>query len=422
MKSATFRRLLCSVLTFGLLAGCAPAPSPTPLTVQDDARSLVRTDAPLPTPGGSADVAYGDFSAELLRRCRTQAPGDTLVSPLSVLLALGMTANGAAGETAAAFEQLFGMDIDELNALCATLLADYQTLGGSTESNLANSLWIANHVEPEQPFIAACVRDYQAELFTVDFTAPQTVDQVNSWANEQTHGLIPSIVDRFDRDTAMALINAVYLNNRWLNEFPTPTAERKLSFTAADGSVSEIPCMHNQTREEQYVTVEGASGVILPYDDGRLGFVVLLPDEDSSLDALLENWDGSALPKLLEGAEERLVSLCMPKFEAEWGGSLNDVLCAMGLGPAFDSLSADFSAMGQSPLGPLYISDVIHKTALKVNEKGTEAAAVTAVIAACEAAMPPEDLVVLVLDRPFFYGIVDLERGVPLFLGTFEQP
>lgn len=422
MRSMKLTRLLSSALAFGLLAGCALTPSPTPIACPDDVPSLVRTDTPLPTPGGSADLSYGEFSAELLRRCRAEGK-NTLISPLSILLALGMTANGADGETRAAFEQLFGMDMDTLNALCAALLTDYQTLGGSTQSNLANSLWVADHVELEQPFVAACRRDYQAELFTVDFTKPLTVEQVNGWVDEQTRGLIPAIVDRFDPDTAMALINAVYLKNRWMKEFPTPTAEWKLAFTAGDGTVSEIPCMRNETRTERYVTTLGASGVVLPYDDGRLGFVALLPDEDSSLDALVEGWDGAALPALLDGAEERLVSLSMPKFEAEWSGSLNDVLTGMGLGTAFDSDAADFSAMGRSPMGPFYISEVIHKTALKVNEKGTEAAAVTAVIMECAGApMPPEDLIVLTLDRPFLYGIVDLERGVPLFWGTFEQP
>ena len=125
------------------------------------------------------------------------------------------------------------------------------------------------------------------------------------------------------------------------------------------------------------------------------------------------------MKNLLDGREERRVSLTVPKYELEWSGSLAEVLPEMGLSGAFDVAAADFSAMGHSDNGPLFIGDVIHKTALKVNEKGTEAAAVTAVVMEAGADMPT-DLIELRFDRPFVCGIVDLESGAPLFLGTVE--
>ncbi len=125
------------------------------------------------------------------------------------------------------------------------------------------------------------------------------------------------------------------------------------------------------------------------------------------------------MKNLLEGREERRVSLTVPKYELEWSSSLADVLPGMGLSRAFDVSAADFTAMGRSANGPLFIGDVIHKTVLKVNEKGTEAAAVTAVVVGESAAMPT-NLIELRFDRPFVCGIVDMESGAPLFLGTVE--
>ena len=126
------------------------------------------------------------------------------------------------------------------------------------------------------------------------------------------------------------------------------------------------------------------------------------------------------LPALLAAAEEERVLLRLPKFEAEWGGELSDALAAMGLETAFDPDRADFSALGTAPDGPLYVSSVVHKARIEVNEKGTEAAAATVV--GVYGAAAPTDYRELVLDRPFCYAVVDLERGVPLFLGTFERP
>ncbi|MFQ7452137.1 MAG: serpin family protein [Flavonifractor plautii] len=213
------------------------------------------------------------------------------------------------------------------------------------------------------------------------------------------------------------MVNALYLKNAWASEFD-PLDTRPGDFTAADGSEAETDFLSNGLRAEQYFAAEGAAGVVLPYDDGRLGFLAVLPDGE--LDAWLETLDGDTLPALLAAAEEERVLLRLPKFEAEWGGELSDALATMGLETAFDPGRADFSALGTAPDGPLYVSSVVHKARIEVNEKGTEAAAAT--VAGLNGAAAPTDYRELVLDRPFCYAVVDLERGVPLFLGTFERP
>ena len=418
------RRILPVLLALSLLAGCAGAGMLAP--VQSSMK-------PLPTPQGSLppvtvpdslsqDVltGYDSFSTELLKHNRREGK-NTLVSPLSVTLALGMTANGAAEETLREFEALFGLDRDGLNSLCARFMADYAALGGSTEATLVNSLWADPDLTLANGFVLRCQNTYGAQLFQQDLQDPNTVQAVNQWVSEATRGLIPSVVDEFSDQAVLALINAIYLKNKFMYPFETPYSEWKMDFTAGDGTVTHPKGMSNGTRNEEYISAENGQGVLLPYDDGRLGLLLMLPREGTSLTDYLDGWDEATIPSLLSTRQEARVSLTCPKFKTEWSASLNDSLQAMGLSEAFDPQRADFSAMGNAGGYPLYIGDVIHKTAFELNEKGTEAAAVTAVMMECTSAMPPEDLIYLRFDRPFVYGIVDMETGTPLFLGTMER-
>lgn len=417
---------LSLLLVLAMLGGCAGALGQPQGTVQ-----------PLPTPQGSlppveslvcvsegALDGYQDFAAELLRRTHVQGE-NTLVSPLSVTLALGMTANGAAEGTLGEFERLFGLGRDTLNSLCARFMADYTSLGGSTEATVANSLWADPDIALANGFVLRCQETYGAELFQEDLQDPATVQAVNGWVSDATRGLIPSVVEEFDRDAVLALINAVYLKNQFERPFETPHSDWEMDFTAADGTVSHPKGMHNGTRNEEYISHERGQGVLLPYDDGRLGLLLMLPEEGVSLSEYLAGWDAGTVAELLAAREERRVSLTCPKFKAEWDGSLREALTAMGLEGAFDEDRADFSAMGSVPNRPesnICIGDVVHKTAFEINEKGTEAAAVTAVeMMAPTSAMPPQDLIHLRFDRPFVYGIVDVEMRTPLFLGCAEE-
>lgn len=417
-------RILPILLALSLLAGCAGVGMLAPV------QSSVK---PLPTPQGTlppvkapesltADIlkGYDHFSLELLKRTRTEGE-NTMVSPLSVALALGMTANGAAEETLAEFETLFGLDREDLNALCARFMADYAALGGSTEATLVNSLWADPELTLANGFVLRCQETYGAQLFQQDLQTPATVEAVNRWVSEATRGLIPSVVDKFSDEAVLALINAIYLKNKFEAPFETPSSDWEMDFTARDGTVTHPKGMSNGTRNEQYISNDHGQGVVLPYDDGRLGLLLMLPEEGVSLTDYLASWGPETVPGLIAARQEARVSLTCPKFKTEWSGSLNSSLQAMGLSRAFDPQEADFSAMGNAGGDPLYIGDVIHKTAFEINEKGTEAAAVTAVMMECTSTMPPQDLIYLRFDRPFVYGIVDLETGTPLFLGTMEK-
>lgn len=411
------KRLIPLLLSLSLLSSCAAGAAEKIQKVPDVPGEVhVSTDLDVE---GKPYESYAAFGLELLRRSRTEGE-NALLSPLSAALALGMTANGANGETAKEFEATFGMDVDTLNSLCANMTRDYTSLGGSTEANIVNSLWCDPRLTLDDLFAARCRQIYNAELFYATLSEKSTVDAVNDWVKEATNGLIPKTVEKFSPDAVLALVNALYLKNKFQRPFEEPHSEWTIDFTNADGTVSQPRGMSNGERNEQYLARDKGQGVVLPYDDGRLGLLLMLPDEGVSLTDYLNSWDGSTIAALLENKQERLVSLTVPKYELEWDGSLSAPLQAMGLTGAFDVDKADFTAMGTAD-GPLYIGDVIHKTVLKVNEEGTEAAAVTAVMMDCGAAMPPDDLVILTFDRPFVCGIVDLENGAPLFLGTVEK-
>lgn len=408
------KRLIPLLLSLSLLASCAAgAAEKVPDTPGD-----VHVSYDLEVEGKPYE-AYASFGVELLRHSRTEGE-NVLLSPLSAALALGMTTNGAGGETLKEFEALFGMDADSINSLCANMMRDYQSLDGSTEANIVNSLWCDPRLAMDDLFAARCRQIYGAELFYAELQKPSTVEAVNGWVKEATHGLIPKTVEKFSPEAVLALVNALYLKNKFQRPFDTPHSEWTMDFQNADGSVSQPRGMSNGERDEWYLAHDKGQGVVLPYDDGRLGLLLMLPDEGVSLTDYLDTWDGATIASLLENKVDRLTSLTVPKYELEWDGSLSAPLQAMGLTGAFDVDKADFTAMGTAD-GPLYIGDVIHKTVLKVNEEGTEAAAVTAVMMDCGADMPPDDLVVLHFDRPFVCGIVDLENGAPLFLGTVEH-
>ena len=412
-----YRRFLPVLLALSLLAGCAGG------AVQP--RGAVK---PLPTPEGSlppvgeleclsegALDGYQAFALELLRQNR-EAGENVLVSPLSVTLSLGMTANGAAEDTLTEFESLFGLSRDDLNSLCARFLADYTQLGGSTKATLVNSLWADPDITLANGFVLRCQDTYRAQLFQQDLQAPETVEAVNGWVDKATKGLIPSVIDRFDEDARLALVNAVYLKNKFQQAFETPSSDWKMDFTADDGTVTHPKGMSNGVREEEYICTVDGQGVLLPYDDGRLGLLLMLPEEGTSLSEYLAGWDGGTVNDLLSARQKTRICLTCPKFKTQWGASLKASLKAMGLETAFDQNRADFSAMSSDFL---YLGDVIHKTAFEVNEKGTKAAAVTISIMEGKAAHPSE--VYLSFNRPFVYGIVDLETAVPLFLGTMEK-
>lgn len=423
----TLALLLACVLGLSALSGCAPASAAKELTASKLSAN--------PSNSETVNQALSAFGLELLRLARDGGKSSVLVSPLSVALALSMTANGAEGETLAQFQEVLGggTDLVELNEACAQLMVDYQNLAGSTKCSIANSLWVDPEGQIKDEFIGKCRGIFDAQVFAAELSAPGIVKDLNGWVSKHTNKLIPEIINEpFDEDAALLLANALYLKNKWLREFdPLSTHER--DFRHEDGSSTRMDFLSKHNATLSYLQGKGAQGVVLPYDDGRLAFFALIPDDPSDRTPftmnctpteLLGDWlhvlAGDSLTWLINNREDALfLSFAMPKFSAEWKGNLEDILPELGLEDAFDVARADFSSLGENPYG-YYIDKVVHAAKIEVNEKGTEAAAATVVAANGGAAPPPPEGITLVLDRPFLYGIVDLYTGVPLFLGTYE--
>ena len=425
----TLSLLLAFALGLSLLSGCAQVSAAKELTAP---KLSV-------TPSNSEEVngALAGFGLELLKKSRDSngetamnsdmdhMPFSTLVSPLSVALALSMTANGAAGNTLAQFQDMLGggVDLVELNTACAQLMADYRGLGSSTKCAIANSLWVDPEGQIKDDFIGQCRGIFDAQVFSAQLSEPGIVKDLNSWVSQHTNKMIPEIIDQpFPEETACLLVNALYLKNSWLSEFD-PLSTHTMDFHHAGGPDSQVEYLRKFDTQLSYLQGKGAQGVVLPYDDGRLAFVAILPDlypDSPDFGQWLNNLEGNSLSQLINNREDAIfLSFAMPKFSAEWKGNLEDTLPLLGLEDAFVPGAADFSSLGDSPEG-YYISQVIHATKIEVNEKGTEAAAATVVAAESGAAAPPQEGITLILDRPFLYGIVDLYTGVPLFLGTYE--
>lgn len=377
------------------------------------------------------DEALGDFGLELLRQTRQEGE-NTFLSPLSVLFCLSLCANGAAGDTLAQFESLLagGGSLEELNGNCRSLLERYAALEagssvaelyhiqpGESVLSLANSLWLDQRARPEDSFVGRCTGTYEAQVFAADFTGDATRREINRWIAQNTGGHIKDALDAIDPSTVLALVNAVYFEGKWQEPFDPGDTRTGQDFYREDGATGQVDLMDSGGRTDLFIGTEEVQGVLLPYRDGQLAFLALLPPEGTSLTDYLSGLDGERLANLIAGAEERRFILRLPRFDVMWKGSLMDSLAAMGLTDAFDPGLADFSPMGTDQDGNgLYLNTVIHGAGLQVDEQGTRAFSFT-FGGMSGGAMSPE---LLEFNRPFVYGIVDMGRGIPLFLGTFE--
>lgn len=356
-------------------------------------------------------VGMQDFSVKLLQATCDEEE-NTLVSPMSVLSALAMTANGARGETLAQMEDTLGGSVEQLNGALAGL--------GQEEDSplyLANSIWFAEGggITPNPDFLQVNADYYRAGVFEAPFDQT-TVTDINRWVKEHTHGMVEEILKEIPRDTVMYLINALAFEAEWENPYENSDVWQQ-AFTNQEGKVQQVSMLHSE--EQFYLRDDQTQGFMKYYQGGRYAFVALLPDKGISVLDYVEGLDGQQLKALLDNPTSVPVAVTMPKFESEMEVDLQEVLKEMGMVLPFDSAQADFADLGTSPGGNLYINEVLHKAYIEVEEKGTRGGAATAVGINCEAAPEePEKQMVVTLDRPFVYLVVDTSSMLPVFMGT----
>jgi serpin B len=363
-----------------------------------------------------------NFGLEFFQKVATDNTSENImVSPLSVALALGMTYNGADGTTREAMKEtlkLGGLTDEEINESYKSIIDQLVKLDPKVIMNIANSIWYKLNFPVQNEFIELNKEYYYAEVNELDFEAPDAKDIINGWVNEKTKGLIPEIIDNISSDVRMYLINAIYFKGVWQYEFdPDETSEQ--DFYPENGTTEKVDMMEME-EDLLYTSNDIFDAVSLPYGDGQFNMFIMLPRwQKTTMDIVAElnndNWNA-----WINSLETEQVVVKLPKFNFEFFRLLNDDLTGMGMGIAFDPNNADFS--GINPDRDLYISRVLHKTFIEVNEEGTEAAAVTAVEISETSAGPEPQTRYLIADHPFLFAIRENSSGTILFMGRVGLP
>ncbi|MBO4767759.1 MAG: serpin family protein [Lachnospiraceae bacterium] len=358
--------------------------------------------------------AYENFSYNLFRKLEG---GTKMVSPFSLYAALGMFSNGAAGNTLAEINAMLGLTDAERNeyltAWINSLTAEVED--GAKFTN-ADSVWIREDRAPQVPkdFLRVCADYYKSEVFAAKMNQG-TVEDVNEWVNLHTKGMIKKLLDKPNPAMAMLLLNAISLEAEWVEPFNTESIHKDADFKHADGTVKKVDMMNGEA-DHIFLENELVTGFVKSYKGGQFRYIALLPKEGVSMETLVNSLGAGSLDALMETKKSGKVYVSIPRYEEEYTVQLADILKTLGMKDAFDANAADLSRLCSSPT---VVDSVLQKTFISVDNKGTRAAAVTAIAVADAAFSEPEPVYTVRLDRPFLYMITD-GNNLPIFLGTYE--
>ncbi len=366
-------------------------------------------------------VSTGNFEIDIFRQSYLDSTKpNTVISPFSIKLAMSMATEGANGYTLEELQDILQVTVGSKDAF-KTLLEDINSNEDIT-INIANSVWSKQGYQFKQTYIDLLTNYYQAEARELDFDEPSSKDVINAWVDRKTEGKIKKIVDSIDKTHLMFLINAIYFNADWKEQFKEEFTQVR-PFTLEDGTKVNIDTMH-MSSELKYYESNDFQAVELPYGkESRFVMRVYLPREDKELrdfvsELRVDNltaWDGKF--------DSKSVNLALPKFKIEYDMSLKETLQKLGIKDAFLPGIADFGEMVPISSKEIYIGDVKHKTYIDVSERGTEAAAVTSVeMAVTSMPLEEEKIYEMVVDRPFLFTIEDTQNDLYLFMGTILNP
>ncbi len=360
-------------------------------------------------------LAHSQFALDLLKR-EAKADENVMISPYSIMQALGMLANGADGETLSQMEKAMGgTSLDQLNMYLKQWRIN-QPNEEYCKLNTANSIWARNdenRIKPIPEFLQTTAESYNAEYYLAPFDN-STLDDVNSWINQKTDEMIPKVLDDIDPNDIMYLINAVAFDAKWEDEYEKDMV-RTYDFTNFNGEVqkAEMLC----SNESFIIHDEHATGIYKYYEGRKYAFAALLPEENMTVNEYIDSLTPehfSTLFKTPEAEKGNTAFVKMPKFKYSYETKLKDTLAEIGMKDMFIPGVADLTKM--TSVGKPYVGQVIHDTFIQLDEEGTKAAAVTVVVTKDNAVMMPKEEINF--DRPFVYAIVDTETDMPVFIGT----
>ena len=394
------------LLVLSMLAGCGGV----------KAKNLMKNITAQPVDGiddmSCGNVAVTDFAVRLFKECE-QSGQNTLVSPVSVMYALAMTANGADGDTLSQMETVLGMPIEDLNEYLYSYNKSLAQ-GEKYKLSFANSIWVndISDFNANEDFLQTNANYYGADIYKTTFNK-RTAKDINNWVTDKTDEMIPEIIDNIDSDAVMYLINTLMFEAEWDSGYKQQKVEQGI-FTREDGVQQTVEFMNSC--EYNYISDQNAEGFIKHYYSDKYAFVALKPNQNITVSEYINSLDGESINKMLLNAENTRVLCSLPKFEYEYDISLKDALKRMGIQDAFDDNKANLSKLGSAATGNLYIDDALHKTFISLDEKGTSAGAAT-VVTIVKKSIPMAEKTVY-LDRPFVYMIIDSTNNVPLFIGS----
>jgi serine protease inhibitor len=365
----------------------------------------------------SADNAFG---FKLLNTVNQGEAGkNVFISPVSVSMALGMTLNGAVGATRDSMAwtlECAGLTQTDINTSYKSLIALLTGLDPKVQFKIANSIWYRPDLEVEEDFKSVNREYFDAEVNQIDFGDAGAAGTINSWVDRSTNGKIKKIVpDPIPREIVMYLINAIYFKGTWTYRFDAGLT-RDDTFELHGGSTTPCRIMY-QKGKFRYLETDQLQAVDLPYGDAGFSMTILLPKAGIGIDQFLADVSGERWSEWTGALTETEGEIFLPKFTLEYEKNLNDVLKAMGMAIAFAPDIADFTRIDKR--GGLFISEVMHKTFVQVDEEGTEAAAATSVGIGRTSI---GDQFVMRVDRPFVFAIRENHSGTILFIGKITDP
>lgn len=392
--------------------------------------SLVSTDGSFTlTAAQQASVRNNNaFALRLLGKIAK--PGEsTVFSPLSLTTALAFCADGASGQTREEIMNTLGLDDSQPNAvneLCATLIQNTLKADTSTTFNIANAFYLNSfygfNMLPD--YVERLHGYYDADIEELDFSDPATKELINAWGKRQTNGMIPAVLDELDPSIVACLLNAIYMEGRWQNQFQEAQTRDDI-FNPGNGAARrKLPTMH-QTADFQYHETERYQALRMKYGtkfdrNATFGMTIVLPHEGEDIADVLADLTPADLDAVAQKNSLDLVNVALPRFTTDIRTPLNDVLRDMGISRAFDGRFAQFNGIVRET--NLYISDVFQKARIEVAEKGTKAAAITVIhMAATSIGMeyePPKPIE-FTADHPFLYFITESRTGTIYFIGQF---
>lgn len=342
-----------------------------------------------------------------------------VLSPLSASFALSMVANGANENTLNEILTTLGFkgfSINDMNRYNQKLIKELAELDKTSILETANSVWVDKSFSILDSYPKVLKEIYQAEVKTADFSSASTLKGINDWCSEMTHGRIPEFMDYLDSTSKLVLLNALYFKGQWESPFMKENTQSDF-FTTSTGELKKVDFMQQYPHEYKFMTDEQIAIAELPYGNGAFSMTIVLPHENVLLDEWMKQLNTSHWDALQSKMKFQSLKIKLPKFKIEYKDLLTETLKKMGISEAFTQ-EADFSNLSKDNL---FISEIMQANYFCIDEKGTEASAVTGITQITSPGTPPT-VINFHANRPFLFIIKEKSTGTILFLGKINTP